>query len=290
MSAAGERGAADWRWPPVGARAVIATRHGKERAIAPALAALRLGWLTLPDAFDSDRFGTFTREIPRAGTQLAAARAKVQAALELCPAARIAITSEGAFGPDPTLAFVPRGVELVLMQDRMTGLELIGHDVTWDTNFAQRTVRTREEADRFAEQGDFPEHGLIMMSGDGERPLAKDITSWPALHNLVDRQLRAEGRCWLETDMRAYRNPRRMAAIGRAAAALAADASVICPRCRRPGFRRRLLPGRPCGWCKGPTHEAWREVRRCDGCDQEDERIIDPDRRADPGHCAECNP
>ena len=68
-----------------GARTVIATMHGKERVIAPLLAeALGLDCL-VPSAFDTDRFGTFTREIARTGSQLDAARAKIAAAFEHGP-------------------------------------------------------------------------------------------------------------------------------------------------------------------------------------------------------------
>ena len=56
--------------------AVLATMHGKERVIAPILeqglglrVALALG-------LDTDRFGTFSREVERTGSQLDAARAK----------------------------------------------------------------------------------------------------------------------------------------------------------------------------------------------------------------------
>lgn len=280
----------DWHWPPLGACAVIATQHGKEQAIAPVLAPLGLDWRSVPAAFDSDQFGTFTREIPRAGSQIAAARAKVTSALMLCPDARIAIASEGAFGPDPVVPILPMASELVLLRDRWTGLELVGRERTWDTNYAHRTVATLTEAEAFARACGFPEHGLVVMNDAGDRPIVKDIGMLPVLRETVRRQLRATGRCWLETDMRAHRNPRRLAAIARAAAALCEAAYAVCPQCARPGFTARKMPGRPCGWCGAETHDLWREARHCDGCQYEICRICDADRHADPGLCLACNP
>jgi ribosomal protein L37E len=63
-----------------GERIALLTQHGKERVIAP-----RVGeWLGAEVAhvtgYDTDRLGTFNREIPRAGTQLEAAFAAAQRA------------------------------------------------------------------------------------------------------------------------------------------------------------------------------------------------------------------
>lgn len=281
---------ADWHWPPSGSDAVIATRHGKEAAIRPALAEFALNWIAPPPGFDSDRFGTFTRDIKRAGSQIEAARAKAQAVLDLCPTVRIALASEGAFGPDPMLPIVPRGAELILLRDRWSGIELVGHDVGWDTNFAQRSVRSTAEADAFAQAIGFPEHGLIVMTPDGTAPRVKDIPTIETLHQHVTDDIGRAGQCWLETDMRAHRNPRRMAAIGRAAQRLADAMRLHCPHCRRPGFVARTEAGRPCSWCKTATLEPWRSVSRCAGCGHEQSALIDPARHADPGACPECNP
>ena len=62
-----------------GRTAVLATMHGKEAAIAPVLARFTGLRVAVPNGFDSDRFGTFSRDIPRAGSALDAARAKIAA-------------------------------------------------------------------------------------------------------------------------------------------------------------------------------------------------------------------
>ena len=123
--------------------------RGEERAISPLLTeALGLDCIVLT-SFDTDRFGTFTREIERTGTQLDAALGKIAAAFEHGPNARVAIASEGSFGPHPWL---PLGRELVLLVVRQTGLELAGHDATLDAHFAHRIVDGPAPALAFAER------------------------------------------------------------------------------------------------------------------------------------------
>lgn len=123
-----------------GVVAILATQHGKERVIGPVLnEALGLRVECTPD-LDTDQFGTFSREIPRRGSPLAAARAKIAAAFECSPHARVGLASEGSFGPHPPIPFVPPGLELVLLVDRETGFELTGHDATLETNFCHAVV------------------------------------------------------------------------------------------------------------------------------------------------------
>ncbi|NJK28340.1 MAG: hypothetical protein HC925_07555, partial [Coleofasciculaceae cyanobacterium SM2_3_26] len=75
--------------------AAIATMHQKERAIAP-IVEPALGIKTMvPPQFDTDAFGTFTRDVDRAGSQVDAARRKAQKALEVT-GHTLAIASEGS--------------------------------------------------------------------------------------------------------------------------------------------------------------------------------------------------
>jgi hypothetical protein len=53
-----------------GASAVVATMHGKERVIGPVLAHTFGLSVVVPDGLDTDRFGTFTREVARVGDAL----------------------------------------------------------------------------------------------------------------------------------------------------------------------------------------------------------------------------
>ena len=82
--------------------AVLGTMHQKERVIAPLLEKELGIKVTVPENFNTDKFGSFTREIDRPGSQIEAARLKVQQAL-LLTGENLGIASEGSFAPHPSL-------------------------------------------------------------------------------------------------------------------------------------------------------------------------------------------
>lgn len=279
-----------------GERAAIATMHGKERVISPLLAqALGLS-CEVPSKFDTDRFGTFSREIERTGSQLNAARAKIKTAFECAPLARVAVASEGSFGPHPWTPFAPLGRELVLLVDRQTGLEILGHDATIDTNFAHVVVDDPAGAFAFAERVRFPGHGLIVLGCRGDHP-APDIALWKGIvtPNDFERAVRQTvalcGAAFIETDMRAHFNPTRMRAIERATLDLVRRFQSRCPVCNYPGFDvTERVPGLPCEWCGEPTQVIKAEVLSCGACGQRTERSATERTTVDPGQCSACNP
>ncbi|HEY9652262.1 MAG TPA: DUF6671 family protein, partial [Coleofasciculaceae cyanobacterium] len=142
--------------------AVLATMHQKERAIAPLLEE-RLGLkVIVPQDFDTDAFGTFTRDIKRPGTQLEAARLKAQKALAVT-GETLAIASEGTFGPHPTFPYISLNRELVILLDQANALEIVGQEASTETNYAHQSVSTLEDAYKFADEIGFPEHGLVVI-------------------------------------------------------------------------------------------------------------------------------
>jgi len=111
-----------------GKLAVLATMHGKEAVIAPTLRdGLGLDVVLAP-GLDTDRFGTFTREVARAGSQMEAARCKALAGFTCLPEASVAIASEGSFVAHPHMPILAVGIEVVLLVDRQSGLEIAGRD------------------------------------------------------------------------------------------------------------------------------------------------------------------
>jgi hypothetical protein len=276
-------------------RAVLATMHGKERVIRPLLEGGLGLQVVLPNGFDTDRFGTFSREIERSGSQLDAARAKLEAAFEHDRQAQVAIASEGSFGPHPFIPFVPLGREIVVLRDRESGLELIGHHADLSTNFSHETVETVEVAAAFAERIGFPRQGLIVIGLSEGKPVAekylrKDVRTLAELSQSVEEALALCGAAHVETDMRAHHNPTRMRAIKRATIDLVRIYRNPCPQCARPGFAvTEHLAGLPCAWCGGPTLALRAEVSVCGGCGYSLERPVEA-ATADPGQCPSCNP
>lgn len=84
---------------------MLLTQHGKEKVIARELEATLGCRLERLGDNDTDRLGTFTREVPRPGTQLEAARRKARIGMELS-GSPLGLGSEGAFGPHPVGGFV----------------------------------------------------------------------------------------------------------------------------------------------------------------------------------------
>ncbi|WP_265519773.1 DUF6671 family protein [Nitratireductor luteus] len=276
-------------------RAVLATMHGKEQVIRPLLEGGLGLRVVLPDGFDTDRFGTFSREIERTGTQLDAAHAKIEAAFEHDPEAHVATASEGSFGPHPFIPFVPLGREIVVLLDRDSGLELIGHHADLSTTFAHQTVETVDAAAAFAQRIGFPGQGLIVVGvADGNpvpgRYLHKEARTLGQLSAAVGEAIALCGAAHVETDMRAHRNPTRMRAIRRATIDLVRRYRSPCPQCAQPGFAvTERLAGLPCAWCGEPTIALRTEVSVCAGCGHRIERPVEA-ATADPGQCNGCNP
>ena len=276
--------------------AVLATMHGKERVIAPLLEG-NLGLrVELALGLNTDRFGTFSREIERVGSQLDAARAKIEAAFENAPDVTIGIASEGSFGPHPYIPFVALGRELILLIDRETGLELTGYDASPETNFDHAVVSNIAAAMEFAERAKFPDHGLIVMGCVDNRPapdraLFKDITDQEGLEAAVSGAVNKCGAAFVEADMRAHRNPTRMSAIERATLDLVRRFRSSCPACGYRGFDiTERVPGLPCAWCGEPTRLIQRNILCCRSCGHREQRAATDKPTADPGQCDVCNP
>jgi hypothetical protein len=276
--------------------AVLATMHQKERAIAPVFSQHLGMTVTVLPNFNSDRFGTFTRDVARQGTQIEAARFKAQVVFEQTDAT-VAIASEGAFFPHPALPFAACDREIVLLTDRELGIEITGHVLSTETNYRHRTVRSVDEALEFAESVGFPSHGLVVMpAADGCEvdTIYKGICTQSVLIDAVESTLRTSPHqtAHLETDMRAMHNPTRMGVIAEAARDLVAKIRQRCPSCGCPGFdvvERR--PGLPCALCGLPTELIRAAIYRCQTCSHTQEDLFpDGEKNADPGRCWNCNP
>jgi hypothetical protein len=275
---------------------ILATKHQKERVIAPILATELGVNVVVPPDFDTDRFGTFTRDIARMGTQLEAARLKAREALELT-GETLAIASEGAFFPHSAFPYISCDLEIVLFLDTVHQLEIIGQELSTETNFAQSTVQTLEQALNFAQNAGFPEHALVVMYSKNTQnhdEIFKGITQKEQLLDLVEFTLKhsSDGTAHLETDMRAMYNPKRMNVIEKATKNLIQKLDRHCPNCSFPGFDViEQLRGLPCGLCSFPTSLIRAEIYRCKNCNFRHEKLFPYEVEfADPAQCQYCNP
>jgi hypothetical protein len=275
-----------------GREAVLLTRHGKERVIVPALEDALGCRVYHEQGYDTDRLGTFSREVPRAGTQLEAARRKARIGMDLTGLS-LGIASEGAFGPDPFTGLIPWNTELVILVDAARELEVVGIS-QGKACFAHRLESDWQAVADFANGLGFPEQQLILRPAHAEDPrIRKDIDSWSGLESTF-HELKGQasnGQVFIETDGRAHANPLRMVNIGLAARNLGARMRSLCPACGSPGFWAiERIGGLPCSDCGQPTRDAMHEVHGCVKCMHRVTRPIPEREFADPAHCDYCNP
>lgn len=270
----------------------LLTQHGKERVIAPVLEPALACRIERVAGYDTDQLGTFTRDTPRPGTQLDAARRKARIGMELSGLS-IGLASEGSFGPDPMTGMLPWNVELIVLIDDRLGLEVAG--------VAQGVARSGHvhtgewnAVESFAERSGFPEHQLVMRPEDQDDPrIYKGITRWSELRKRFAhcRAESASGKVFVEIDFRAFANPSRMRSIGEAAKDLLRRLESNCPACGLPGYWVvEREPGLPCAECRMPTSDYRVEVWACPGCRHRVEAVREDRMLADPAQCPLCNP
>lgn len=278
-----------------GERALLASMHAKERVIAPLVLRFLGLDLHVVVGLDTDAFGTFTRTVARTGSPRDAARAKIDAAFALQPDAAIAMASEGSFSPHPLIPFWPLARELVLLVDRRAGLELVGQYATPATNFDHAVVSDVAAGLEFAGRAGFPAHGVIVMGCRENQPapdiaLIKDSADRGELASALAAVIASHGAAFVEADMRAHRNPRRMRAVGRATIDLIRRARSLCPECGAPGFGvTDRLAGLPCECCGAQTMLSRAEVLSCYQCGHRAEIPVQL-AYSDAAHCEDCNP
>lgn len=276
--------------------AIVATMHQKEQAIAPILQpALGIN-ITVPKVFDTDVFGTFTREIARPGDQRETARLKALKAMEITGAS-LAIASEGSFVPHPALPMLPCNRELVVLIDAVHDLEIVGEYISTETNFSHASVSNFDETKAFATKAGFPDHRLIVMVSQtsiDHDDIIKGIGDFNQLSEAVEFALARSttGKIHIETDMRAMHNPTRMKAIAAATEDLLQKILLQCPNCFAPGFSLvDYRSGLPCGWCGAPTDSTLAHLYQCKKCNFSKEELYPNGIQvSDPMYCQFCNP
>ncbi|MEM8504882.1 MAG: DUF6671 family protein [Cyanobacteria bacterium P01_D01_bin.1] len=295
---------------------IIATMHHKEQVIAPVVESAMGVKTQVPRDFDTDCLGTFTRDVQRPADQLATARLKAEAALELTGES-IAIASEGSFGPHPQIPFAACDRELVFLLDTQHQLEIVGEVLSTQTNFQGQTIHSVQAALDFAQTVGFPEHGLVVMGSEMAKArlpkrtpkrmperttrrtpdssaIAKGITTEASLIEAVTSALEQSPnqQAHIETDMRALYNPTRMQIIAEATVDLVQKVSQRCPNCGYPGFTiTQRYPGLPCSLCQAATLLTLSVVYECQHCHfRETRQFPEGNQFADPTYCSFCNP
>lgn len=279
-----------------GACIIIPTKHAKSIAIAPPLQN-HLGAGVLEYVIDTDTLGTFSGEVEREGNALECARRKCEWALDLLgDKIEYCIASEGSFGPHPQIPFLPCDYEVLYFIDRKRCFHLHMVYVTEKTNYQMKTLESLQELEQFAELVLFPSHALIIRPNNrgDSKLLFKGIDTQNALEEAFNESLKvsADGRVWVETDMRAQFNPSRMAAIGELAEKLALRLATSCIKCAAPGWGKTgTIKGLCCQHCGQVTEMIAEEIYGCVICDYTEQHPRADGLKAAPQmHCSWCNP
>jgi len=275
-----------------GRNLLIATKHEKEKVIAPIFEKeLGVKCFIAPN-FDSDKLGTFTGEIERSDDPVTTARNKCLLAMELTNC-DLAIASEGSFGPHPSAFFVTADDEFILFLDKKNEIEIIVRELSTDTNFNGSEIKTERELFAFAEKANFPDHGLIVKNTkDNFTEIVKGIIDPDHLRSTFKHFISEYGKAFVETDMRAMYNPTRMKVIERATKQLAEKINSLCPGCNSPGFGiTSVKQGLPCELCNFPTKSTLRNIYSCKKCSfTKEENYPNGKYTENPMYCDFCNP
>lgn len=273
-------------------RVALLTQHGKEVVIASVLDTALGCRVERVSGYDTDLLGTFTRDIPRAGMQLEAARKKARIGMQLS-GLPLGLASEGSFGADPFAGMFPWNVEFLIFIDDERGLEVVGV-AQGKANFSHLLTADWAVAEAFAKQAGFPEHHLVVRPESEDDPrIRKGIAAWTELKAAFVSALAesSNGRVFVEIDVRAHVNPTRMDNIRLAADDLAKKLSSLCPGCGTPGFWIvERVAGLPCEDCGATTREIRAEILGCLKCGHRETREQTGRKYADPGRCDYCNP
>ena len=270
---------------------IIATKHNKEKVIAPILEkALGVTCLVNPE-FNTDSLGTFTGEVERELDPISTVRKKCLLAMELnnCD---LGIASEGSFGSHPSLFFVPADDEFLIFIDTKNGIEIVARELSTNTNFNGKYVANEKELLEFSEAARFPSHALILRKNENENvDIHKDITSLKELKVIFHSLIHKYETVYVETDMRAMYNPTRMSVIESATKKLVDKINSACPVCDFPGFDIiDIVKGLPCEQCNAPTQSTKKYIYGCLKCHHKEEKQNPNKTHETPMFCDFCNP
>ena len=275
-----------------GRETALLTKHHKEQLIAPLLEPFLGIKVVQLDDYDTDKLGTFTRDVKRTGTQLETARKKARIGMELT-GLKLGLANEGSFGVDPYTGFMPWNIEVIVLIDDIHDLEIVGV-AQGSTKIVQEKVDNLEKARRLVADFGFPASQVIVRPDDGENPyFVKGVATWDqfeaAFHDCW--RLSKQGLVFIESDFRAHANPARQNMIRLAAINLLLKLHSHCPNCHAPGYWvTETKPGLPCEYCGAPTAVFRAQIYRCPKCDFSKEVARSDLQFADQGSCSLCNP
>jgi hypothetical protein len=271
-------------------RVLLASKHEKERVIGPVFFD-KLGCEIYTSDFDTDQFGTFTGEIPRAQNAYETCVLKAKSAA-IAADCFFSIASEGSFGPHPSMPFFASDHEIMVFVDLKNNWVIAEQLVTQKTNYKMLKLHPGIEIESFLQSVQFSSHAVTLQVNDTKEVIGKGIQDASLLNHLITTGFTKGDELLLATDMRAMVNPMRMEALSLLAEKLAARILTCCPSCGAPGFGFiSTTETLSCSLCDGPTSMHRFEVWGCVACEKKEKKPRhDNLEQADPTYCNYCNP
>jgi hypothetical protein len=275
-----------------GRKLLIATKHQKEKIIAPLIEKAIGALCFISTAFDTDSLGTFSGEIERKDNALTTLRNKCLLGFQNTNC-DLVIASEGSFGAHPTLFFASANEEMIMLKDFKNDIEIVARELSLETNSKGITIEFEKDLIEFAQNIQFPAHGIILKSSE-KNPLKihKDFDSLVELLEQYNLLKSDHSSIYAETDMRAHRNPTRMKVIEKVTYSLIEKIKNCCPNCKTPGFDVVSAQfGLPCALCSLPTRSTLSHLYQCKKCGFQQEKMFPRGIQVeDPTYCDNCNP
>lgn len=275
-----------------GRKIVLLTKHGKERVIRSVLEEKLGCHIYVENRFDTDKLGTFSREIKRPKSQLDTARLKIKKGMKLS-GLDMGIASEGSFGSHP-IAPIMWNIEIVVLYDSQEKIEIYGVHESSDANCDHLSTNSFEDLLKFAKKIGFPEHYLILRPDNEKSKIVfKDIDSIVKLEESFNQCVKKSklGYVFCETDMRAHANPTRMKNIEKATQNLLDKLLNVCPSCGMYGFEiKETVRGLPCESCGFPSEMTLHFVYQCHKCKYKKIEEYPRGKFAPAQYCYICNP
>lgn len=277
--------------PYQNARIAFLTQHEKESVVAPVFASHLGATVEAIRHFNTDTLGTFTRDIPRAGSQLEAARKKASLAVELSGGS-LGLGSEGALVPG-LMGFGSMHLEVLLLLDAQRGVEYVEY-VEAPGWHLHGVVSSLSELEDFANKAQFPSHGLVVRpEHENHSKVIKGLRRKDELIRafMECSALSTKGSVFIENDLRAHQHPTRMKVIEQVAHKLITRVMSLCPACALPGYgRTNPLRGLPCEDCGSPTEQLRAWTWACVKCEHRHIEELSISAGAPARFCGFCNP
>lgn len=206
------------------------TMHGKEDIIKHCVTDPLQIQLIHTDAFNTDKLGTFTRDVERTKSQLHTARAKAILAMDLT-GAEYGLGSEGAFGNGPYGALLPWHTEVLCHINMSRDIEILAW---YNQPGFQANIETRQfpEVESFCYKQEFPNQKIVLSLPSSDDIIIKGIDEISKLEKAFKNLLASsEEKIRVELDLRAHFSPKRRTAIKEAAHKLKEALASMCPKC-----------------------------------------------------------